>query len=161
MRNSETLQLVADLSAVLSIWSFHCDIMSDSPIVDATHSPVHSHPRQIPESPSMLLAAPFPTEEVMRALMTTVGDLAATVTSNQAQTDSQAALLTQLMQQQLTTTSAGGGGAGLNSAVSHPVLMSRWRFEAGCVLWASFATRRVCLRMSVFATLCLSLTALR
>ena len=47
----------------------------------------------------MLRAAPFTAEEVMRALMTTVGDVAATVTSDQAQTDALVALLTQLMQQ--------------------------------------------------------------
>ena len=69
---------------------------------DAMHLPVRSPARQIPACPSMLRAAPFHTEEVMRALMTTVGNLATTVTSHQAQTDTQVALLTQLMQQQLT-----------------------------------------------------------
>ena len=38
-------------------------------------------------SPSMLRAAVFPTEEVMRAMMTTVGDLTASVASHTAQTD--------------------------------------------------------------------------
>ena len=56
----------------------------------------------------MFWEAPFHTEEVMRVIMATFGDLAATATSQQAQTDAQVALLTQLMQQQLTTTAAGG-----------------------------------------------------
>ena len=77
--------------------------MSDLPMAGATHSQVHSPAHQIPASPSMLLAAPFPTEEVMRALMTTVGGLAATVSSHQAQT---VPLASRLAQQQLTVPTA-------------------------------------------------------
>ena len=73
--------------------------MSDSPMSDAMHSPVRSPAQHIPASPSMLLAALFHTKEVMRALMTTVGDLATTSSAYQAQT---VALLSQLVQQQLT-----------------------------------------------------------
>ena len=77
--------------------------MSDSPMSDAMHSPVRSHAQQIHASPSMLRAAPFHNEEVMRALMTTVGDLTTTVASHQAQS---VVLLSQLVQQQLTVTAA-------------------------------------------------------
>ena len=78
--------------------------VDDTAMTDAMHSPA----RSIPASPSMLRAAPFPTEEVMLALMTTVGNLAATVASHQTQTDHQIALLSQLVQNQLGNAALAG-----------------------------------------------------
>ena len=74
----------------------------------AMHSQACSPPQQLSVSPSTLRAAPFPTEDAMCALLTTVGNLTATVASNQAYAARQIALLTQLMQQQQPVSVAGG-----------------------------------------------------
>ena len=74
----------------------------------AMHSPTRSPPQQLFVSPSKLLAAPFPIEDAMCALLTTVGDLTTTVASNQAYDARQIAVLTQLMQQHRPVTAACG-----------------------------------------------------
>ena len=61
------------------------------------HLLIRSPPQQLYVTPSMLQVAPFPTENAMRAIMTTVGDLTTTVASYQAQAEHQIALLTQLV----------------------------------------------------------------
>ena len=103
--------------------------VDDTAMTDAMHSPA----RSIPASPSMLRAAPFPTEEVMRALMTTVGDRATTVASHQTQTEHQIALLTQLVQSQLGNASlAGPRRPVFRGEPPPPALTAPWRFVVGC-----------------------------
>ena len=60
----------------------------------AMHSPTRSPPQQLFVSPSKLRAAPFPTEDVMRAILTTAEDITTTVASNQAYAARQIAVLT-------------------------------------------------------------------
>ena len=72
----------------------------------AMHRPTRSSLQKLFVSPSKLLAAPFPIEDAMRALLTTVGDLTTTVASNQAYDARQIAVLTQLMQQHRPVTTA-------------------------------------------------------
>ena len=77
----------------------------------AMHSPTRSPPQQLFVSPSKLLAAPFPTEDAMRAPLTTVGHLTTTVASNQAYTARQIEVQTQLMQPHRPVTAACGPAA--------------------------------------------------
>ena len=90
----------------------------------AMHSQAWSPPQQLSVSPSTLLAAPFPTEDAMCALLTTVGNLTATVASNQAHAARQIALLTQMMQHQPPVTAAGGSRR--PDILGEPPLFDAW-----------------------------------